>query len=391
MISPLIRLARICLAAIAAALVAVLLAVHAGAQDFDSEAPFAILVDGTSGTVLYEKNADELMAPASMAKLMLVEYVFHQLKNGQLSMTDEFVVSENAWRRGGASSGGSTMFAKLDSSIALSDLLRGIIVQSGNDSCIIIAEGLSGSEIAFSDVMNKRATEIGMTHSTFRNSTGLPDPDQRVTARDLAVLARRIILDYPEYYPIFAEPEFEWNGINQRNRNPLLDAGVGADGLKTGFTAESGYGLVGSAVSNDQRLIVVVNGLETSRERAAEARKLLNWGFRTFRTTTLFEEGEVIALANVYGGTKGRVELKADGPVRVMVARASSEALRGRAVYTGPIEAPVESGRQVGSLKIYQEERLIQETPLFTAEDVGEGELHQKALDAISELLLGWL
>ena len=367
------------------------LAAPAGAQVFDSNAPFAILVDAASGTVLYEKNADDLMAPASMAKLMLVEYVFNQLKNGQLSMTDQFVISENAWRRGGASSGGSTMFAKLDSSVSLADLMRGIIIQSGNDACIAVAEGLSGSEIAFSDVMNDRAAEIGMTSSTFRNSTGLPDPDQRVTARDLAILARKIILDYPEYYPIFAEPEFEWNGINQRNRNPLLKTGIGADGLKTGFTAESGYGLVGSAISNDQRLIVVVNGLESPRARAAEARKLLNWGFRTFRQLTLFDADEVVALASVFGGTKGRVELKADGPVRVMVARASDASLKGRAVYTGPIEAPVEPGRKVGSLKIFQDDRLIQETPLYTAETIGRGELHQRALDSLGELLLGWL
>ena len=391
MTSNVFRLARTRCLLMAAALVTMLFTLPASAQNFDSKSPFAILVDGASGTVLYEKNADELMAPASMAKLMLVEYVFHQLKNGQLKMTDEFIVSENAWRRGGASSGGSTMFAKLDSTVSLADLLRGIIIQSGNDACIVIAEGLSGSEIAFSDVMNDRATEIGLKNSTFRNSTGLPDPDQRVTARDLAVLARKIIIDYPEYYPIFAEPEFEWNGINQRNRNPLLRVGIGADGLKTGFTAESGYGLVGSAVSNNQRLIVVVNGLETSRQRASEAQKLLNWGFRTFRTLTLFEEDEVVALASVFGGEKGRVELKADGPVRVMVARANSASLKGRAVYTGPVEAPVKAGTKVGALRIFQDDRLIQETPLYTAEDIGEGELHQRALDAISELLLGWL
>lgn len=376
---------------LAAVLVSVLFVLPVRAQTYDSSAPFAILVDAASGTVLYEKNADDLMAPASMAKLMLVEYVFHQLKTGRLSMTDEFVISENAWRRGGASSGGSTMFAKLDSSVPMADLLRGIIVQSGNDACIAVAEGLAGSEIAFSDVMNDRATAIGMKSSTFRNSTGLPDPDQRVTARDLSILARKIVLDYPEYYPIFAEPEFEWNGIKQRNRNPLLTAGIGADGLKTGYTSESGYGLVGSAISNDQRLIVVVNGLETSRARAQEARNLLNWGFRTFRQLTLFEDDEVVALASVFGGTKRRVALKADGPIRVMIARSSTDSLKGRAVYTGPIEAPVESGKMVGALRIYQDERLIQETPLYTAEEIGVGEVHQRALDALSELLLGWL
>ncbi|HSM39580.1 MAG TPA: D-alanyl-D-alanine carboxypeptidase family protein [Afifellaceae bacterium] len=370
---------------------AILAARPAPAQVFDSRAPFAILVDADSGTVLYEKDADKLMSPASMAKLMLVEYVFHALKDGRLSMTDEFVISENAWRKGGASSGGSTMFAKLGSSVTLGDLLHGIIIQSGNDACIAIAEGLAGSEIAFSDLLNARAKEIGMKNSTFRNSTGLPDPDQKVTARDLAVLARDIILNYPEYYPIFAQPDFEWNGIKQRNRNPLLTVGIGADGLKTGYTEESGYGLVGSAVSNTQRLIVVINGMESSRARAEEARKLLEWGFRTFRQVTLFEADEVVAEGKVFGGTKGRVELKAKGPVRVLVSRSDSEALKGRAVYTGPIEAPIEPGTEVGALKIYQDERLIQETPLYTAETIGKGELHERALDALGELLLGWL
>ncbi len=364
-------------------------AIHA--QTFDSKAPFATLIDADSGTVLFEKDADKKMAPASLSKLMLVEYIFNALTQKQLSLTDTFVVSENAWRKGGANSGGSTMFAKLDSSITLGDLLRGIIVQSGNDACIVIAEGIAGSEIAFSDLMNKRAREIGMQNSTFRNSTGLPDPDQRVTARDMAVLARKIVLDYPEYYPIFAEPEFEWNGINQRNRNPLLNDGIGADGLKTGYTEESGYGLVGSAKSGDQRLIVVVNGLESSRERATEARKLLEWGFRTFRQATLFENDEVVAEANVYGGTKGKVALKAKGAVRVLVARSNAGTLKGRAVYTGPIEAPIEPGMEVGALKIFQDDRLIQETPLFTSEKIEKGELHQRALDALGELLLGWL
>jgi len=361
------------------------------AQVFDSAAPFAILVDADSGTVLFEKDADKLMSPASMSKLMLVEYVFNAMKDGRLSMTDEFVISENAWRKGGATSGGSTMFAKLDSSVPLGDLLRGIIVQSGNDACIAVAEGLAGSEIAFSDLLNKRAGEIGMRNSTFRNSTGLPDPDQKVTARDLSILARKIILDYPEHYPIFAEPAFEWNGINQRNRNPLLTMGIGSDGLKTGYTEESGYGLVGSAKSNTQRLIVVVNGLENSRARAEEARKLMEWGFRTFQQKTLFEDDEVVAEAKVFGGTQGRVQLKAKGPIRVLVSRSSDDSLKGRAVYTGPIEAPIEPGTQVGALKIYQDERLIQETPLYTAETIGKGELHERALDALGELLLGWL
>ncbi len=361
------------------------------AQVFDTSAPYAILIDASSGTVLFEKNADDLMAPASMAKLALIDYVFTAIAEGRLSLTDEFVISENAWRRGGAISGGSTMFAVLDSRVSLGDLLRGVIVQSGNDASIAIAEGIAGSEIAFSDLLNKHVGEIGLTRSIFRNATGLPDPDQRVTARDLAILARHIVRNFPDLYTIFAEPSFTWNNILQRNRNPLLNAGIGADGLKTGYTEESGYGLTASAISNDQRLIVVVNGLKKSRERAAEARKLLEWGFRSFRQITLFEDGETVAKASVYGGQKGHVALRADGPLHVLVARTNREPLKARAVYQGPIEAPVEAGSRVGVLKVWQGDRLIQETPLYTAEPVGEGKLHQRALDALGELLLGWL
>jgi D-alanyl-D-alanine carboxypeptidase (penicillin-binding protein 5/6) len=361
------------------------------AQVFDTTAPFAILMDASSGTVLFEKNADELMPPASMAKLGLVDYVFTAIAEGRLSLTDEFVISENAWRRGGAISGGSTMFAELDSRVSLGDLLRGVIVQSGNDASIAIAEGIAGSEIAFSDLLNDHVRDIGLTRSTFRNATGLPDPDQRVTARDLAILSRHIVRSFPDLYKIFAEPNFTWNNILQRNRNPLLNAGIGADGLKTGYTEESGYGLTASAISNDQRLIVSVNGLKSPRERAGEARKLLEWGFRSFRQVTLFGAGETVAEASVFGGDKGRVALRGDGPLHVLVARTNRDPLKARAIYQGPIEAPIEAGLRVGVLKVWQGDRLIQETPLFTAESVGEGKLHQRAIDALQELLLGWL
>jgi D-alanyl-D-alanine carboxypeptidase (penicillin-binding protein 5/6) len=366
-------------------------AAGAAAQNFETKAPHAILIDYDSGTVLYEKAADERVPPASMAKLMTVEYIFHELKEGNLSLSDEFTISENAWRRGGAPSGGSAMFAELNSSVPLRDLLRGIIVQSGNDAAIAVAEGIAGSEPAFADLLNKRADEIGLKESRFQNSNGLHDPDQLVTARDLATLARHIIRDYPDLYRIFAEPEFTWNEITQRNRNPLLDDGIGVDGLKTGYIKVSGYGIVVSAVRNTQRLILVVMGLNSEREREAEAKKLLDWGFRAFKQVTAFEEGETVAEASVYGGDIGRVPLKADGPIRVLVARDSVEQLRARAVYEGPIMAPVEAGKRVGTLKVWAGERLIQETPLYTAQAVGRGPLHSRALDALGELVFGWL
>lgn len=379
------------LIALMAALVVVLGGAAVKAQEFDTAAPYAILVDADTGSVLFEKNADERMGPASMAKLMTVEIAFHLIQQGQLSLDDTFSVSENAWRRGGAPSGGSTMFLELNSSARLEDLLRGIIIQSGNDASIVVAEGIAGTEIAFADMMNKRAREIGMKDSQFMNASGLPDPEQWVTARDLAILARHLIQEHAEFYPLFAEPEFTWHNITQRNRNPLLNAGIGVDGLKTGHTNESGYGIVASAKVNTQRLIVVVNGLETAREREGEARKLLEWGFRSFRQITAFQEGETVGEASVFGGDKGRVALRARGAVRVLVPRAASEPLRARIAYQGPIEAPFEAGVQVGHLQVWQDDRLIQETPLYTAEAVGRGPLHRRAFDALTELVFGWI
>jgi D-alanyl-D-alanine carboxypeptidase (penicillin-binding protein 5/6) len=361
------------------------------AQGFETKAPHAILMDYDSGTVLFEKAADERFEPASMAKLMTIEYVFSELKAGRLKLEDTFSISEYAWRRGGAPSGGSAMYAELNSSVAVHDLLRGLIVQSGNDAAIALAEGVAGSEGAFADRLNKRAREIGLKDSTWRNANGLHDPEQLVTARDLALLARHIIRTYPENYHIFSEPEFTWNDITQHNRNPLLDAGLGVDGLKTGFIKESGYGITVSAVRDTQRLILVVAGLASERDREAEARKLLEWGFRNFEQITVFEADEVVAEASVYGGEVGRVPLKAQGPLRILVARDAAETLRARAVYEGPLMAPVEPGKRVGAFKVWQGDRLIQETPLYTAGTVARGPLHMRALDALGELLLGWL
>jgi serine-type D-Ala-D-Ala carboxypeptidase (penicillin-binding protein 5/6) len=255
---------------------------------FEGDAPTAILIEASSGSVLFEKNADELRAPSSMMKLMTTEVVFHAIQQGEIKLTDEYPVSENAWRRGGAPAGGSTMFAVLHSKIAVDDLLHGAIIQSGNDACIALAEGIAGSERAFADKMTKRARELGLTQSTFANSNGLPDPGNKMTVRELARLARYIIQTYPEFYKLFGEREFTWNKIRQPNRNMLLGSLEGADGLKTGYTKGGGYGMVGSAVQNGIRLIVVVNGLEDSEDRASEAKKMLEWGFRNFEARTLF-------------------------------------------------------------------------------------------------------
>src|SRR5947208_10310371 len=285
--------------------------VPAGAQtppkkdDFQVSAPYAILVDADSGTVLFEKNADKLNPPASMSKLMTTELVLHTIAQGKLKWEDEMTISENAWRRGGAPSGGSAMFAALNSRLSVRDLMHGVMIQSGNDACIALAEGIAGSELAFADMMNKRARELGLTQSHFSNSTGIHEPDHVLTMRELAKLAQHIIKTYPEAYKIYAEREFTWNRVRQQNRNPLLAMGIGSDGLKTGYTKEAGYGLVASAVNNNLRLVLVVNGFKTMKDRADEARKLLEWGFRAFEARPLFAEGETIGEAKLYGGTKG--------------------------------------------------------------------------------------
>ncbi len=356
---------------------------------FQTAAAHAILIEAESGTVLFEKGADDLVPPASLSKLMTAEVVFNELVEGRLKLSDEFTVSTNAWRRGGAPSRTSSMFLPIHSKVAVNDLLRGVIVQSGNDACMVLAEGISGSESAFAELMTKRAREIGLSKATFGNSNGLPDPRQLMTARELGKLARHIIHTYPEHYKIYAEREFTWNKIRQFNRNPLLAMEIGADGLKTGFIRESGYGLVGSAVQNGLRLIVVVSGLKSEKERADEAKKLLEWGFHNFQSGLLFGEGQEIAWAKVYGGEKGYVPLIGKKEVRLMVPRGSRDKIIARMVYTGPVQAPVQKGQKIGNLKVWRGEFLVLEVPLQAAESVGTGSLSQRAFDAATELVLG--
>jgi D-alanyl-D-alanine carboxypeptidase (penicillin-binding protein 5/6) len=363
----------------------------ARAQAFQTLAPTAILIDAESQAVLFEKNADELTAPASMAKTMTVEIVFNELKNGRINMDTEFTISENAWRKGGAGSGGSAMFAKVNSSVRVEDLLRGIIVQSGNDASIAVAEGLAGTEENFARMMNERAKQIGLTKSTFRNATGYGDPAQKVTVRDLAKLALHIIDTYPDLYKIFGEREFTWNKIRQQNRNPLLTMEIGADGLKTGNIDEAGFGLIGSAVQNGQRLILVVNGLKTAKDRANEARKLLEWGFRAFESRQLFAEGQPIGEVQVFGGDRRSLPLVARKPVRVLVNRGESERVSARIVYTGPLKAPVQKGAEVARLRVDRGDMQALELPLYASEDVQVGTLSQRALDGLLEMSTGWV
>jgi D-alanyl-D-alanine carboxypeptidase (penicillin-binding protein 5/6) len=356
---------------------------------YDTDAPTAILIEARTGSILFEKNADELRAPSSMMKLMTVEVVFDALTRGEIKLTDEFKISEHAWRKGGAPSGGSTMFAAIHSRVSIDNLLHGAVIQSGNDSCIALAEGLSTTEAAFAERMTKRARELGLVRSTFANSNGLPDPGNRMTVRELAMLARHIILTYPEFYKLFGEREFTWNKIRQFNRNPLLTMLEGADGLKTGFTKEGGYGLVGSAVQNGLRLIVVVNGVEAADERAQEAKKLLEWGFRNFEARTLFAENQTIGYARVFGGESRSVKLTSPEPVKVMVQRNGNDKLLARIVYTGPVRAPVAAGQKVGLLKVWRGGNIALETPLYAAEAIPTGTMTRRAVDGASELMIG--
>lgn len=356
---------------------------------FDTDAPTAILIDARSGSILFEKNADQLLPPSSMMKLVTVEVIFNALKKGEIKLTDEYKISENAWRKGGAPSGSSTMFAILNSQVSVDDLLHGAIIQSGNDSCIALAEGYAGSEAAFVEKMRARARELGLTHATFGNTNGLPDPDNKMSVRELSELARHIILTYPDFYKLFGEKEFTWNKIRQFNRNPLLASLDGADGLKTGYTKEGGYGMVGSAVQNDTRLIVVVNGLQAADDRASAAKKLLEWGFRNFEARTLFNAGQTVGYAKVFGGDSGSVGLQTSEPVRVMIQKNGNDKLNARIVYRGPIHAPVKSGQQIGTFKVWRNGMLAVESPVYTGEAVGTGSMTRRALDGASEIMIG--
>lgn len=361
------------------------------AQEFETKAKFAALMDYESGTLLFAKNADEPLEPASMAKLMTVAVVFDQLQRGRLSLDDEFFISEHAWRDGGAASGGSTMFADLNSRVKVSDLLRSVIIQSGNDAAIALAEGVGGTEETFAKMMNQLGAEIGLTGSNFTNATGLPDPNQYSTARDLATAARFIIAQFPEYYPIFSEPEFTWNKIRQMNRNSLVEMGIGVDGLKTGHTQAAGYGTVVSTAAGGRRLIAVLHGLNSMTERAEEARKLITWGTRGFELIPVFAQGEVVAHADVYGGEKPQVGLVGRGRIDLFIPKGAKDCPEATVTYRGPLRPPVVEGTEVGQLNVMCNDVVVQVTPLFAAETVEEGDIVRRALDALKQLALGWL
>lgn len=356
-------------------------------QTFQTIAPSVVLMDADTQSVLFEKAADQPVTPASTVKVMTAEIVFREIKAGRLRLEDEFTVSENAWRTGGAVSRGSSMFAALNSRIRVEDLLRGLLIVSGNDAAVTLAEGIAGSDAAFAQKMTQRARELGLQNLTFRNSWGKDDPGQRVSPRDMALLAEHVVREYPDLYRYFAEREFTWSKIKQQNRNPLLTMDLGADGLKTGNIDEaSGYGLIGSAVQNGQRLILAMYGMRNGKDRADEARKILQWGFRSFESKSVFNAGETVGEARLYGGAQMSVPLVAARPVRILVPRGSSERLSGRIVYSGPIPAPVSEGQELARLKVFRGSTLALDMPLKAGESVETGSLQRRALDAGLEL-----
>lgn len=376
------------------AILTVVLAVTApafGQAQFDTKAKFAILMDEQSGTVIFQKDADLPMEPASMAKLMTIAVVFNEVRDGRVHMSDEFFVSEHAWRTGGARSGGSTMFAELNSKISVENLVRSVIIQSGNDAAIVLAEGIAGSESSFAAMMNELGEEIGLDGSHFTNPTGLPDPDMYVTARDLADLGRYLIREFPEYYHYFSEPEMEWNGIKQPNRNSLVELGIGVDGLKTGHTEAAGYGSVISTNEGGRRLVAVLHGLTSMAQRTEEGRKLITWGARAFERVAAYADGAVVAYANVYGGTSPSVGLVGEGEVALYLPRGSRKCLSASVVYTGPLMPPVTQGDKIAELRVFCDDQLVQVAPLYAAESVGQGDIVRKATDALKQLALGWL
>jgi D-alanyl-D-alanine carboxypeptidase (penicillin-binding protein 5/6) len=354
------------------------------ARPFQTGAKQAILMDFESGAVLFEKDSEERMGPSSMTKLMTAYIIFDSLKNEDFTLDSKFYVSEKAWKKGG-----SKMFVKEGSYIELEDLIKGIIIQSGNDACIVFAEGHSRSEEAFAEDMNYMAERLGLKDSHFENSTGWPAPEHYSTAKDLAKLSRRLIRDFPEYYHYFKEKEFTYSGITQKNRNSLLDKeGLGVDGLKTGHTEAAGYGIAVSAVQNGKRLIAVVNGLNSERRRISEAERLLRYGFLDFKSIDLYEANEVIEKVRVWAGEESYVPIAPDKNITMVTQRILDDRpdYKIEVVYNEPVDAPVEKGTELGKLVIYGDGKAQSEYQLYATKSVKKAGFFRRVYDKLLHL-----
>ncbi len=349
----------------------------------DTAAKFAFIMDYNTGATLLEKDADAPMIPSSMTKLMTAYIVYGLLRSGRLTLQQELPVSERAWRMGG-----SKMFVEVGNQVKVEDLIRGMIVQSGNDACIVLAEGIAGSEEQFAEMMNAKARELGLDHTTFRNATGWPDPEHRSTARDIATLAQRLIHDFPEYYHYDSEKSFTYSNINQANRNPLVQKNL-ADGLKTGHTDEAGYGLVASAERGGRRVIVMINGLNSMRERAEESERLLEWSFREFENVTLFTAADVVEQVPVHLGTSATVPLVGGRDLVVTMPRGWRNRAKVSLAYAAPVEAPVQRGRKLGQLTVSGQGVPDLAVPLLAGADVPRLNLPGRALAIVTHFVTG--
>lgn len=342
------------------------------AMSFETAARNAILMDYDTGEYLFTKNMDESVPPASMSKLMTVYILMSKIKDGSIKLEDTFSVSENAWRKGGAATGGSTMFLSIGDNVSVENLIKGIVIQSGNDACIVVAENVAGSEDDFVDLMNKTAKKLGLKNSHFENATGLPHPDHRMSMEDLAILSRHIISEFPELYHYFSQKEFVYNNIKQGNRNPLLYTMKGADGLKTGHTEEAGFCLAASATKGNRRLIEVMSGMNSNRERSEEAERLMSWGFREFNNFKILNKGQIVATAKVWYGKDKTVNLTVAEDVLKTVHRSQQENVKVSAEFDEPVKAPIKAGQEVGSIKIEIDGQTPLNVPLVAATDVAE-------------------
>ena len=358
-------------------------------QGFTTTAKTAFVIDNTTGEVLLSKDINRPIPPASMSKLMTLWMVFESLDEGKLEMDDTFKVSRKAWKKGG-----SKMFLREGESVTIEDLIKGVIIQSGNDACIVLAEGLAGTEENFAELMTIRAKEIGLTNSNFKNSTGWPDPDHRMSSSDLVTLATKIREEYPSYYTIFNDLEFTWDGISQRNRNPLLSMNLGADGLKTGYTDEAGYGLIASAKQNERRITFVITGLKSVGQRAREAKGITTWAFKKFNLKTYFKKNGTILAVPVWRGKKERVKISAADHVQLLIANDSKEDPKMRVVLKEPLIAPLKKGQKINGHLVVETTSLIKENnqkkqlffPIIVSEDLGRGGLVNKVRTNLSTL-----
>ena len=353
---------------------------------FDTNSEYAFLLDYKTDQILFEKNSNKKIFPASMSKLMTLYVLFDYLDKGVVNMTDEFIISENAWRKGGAISDSSTMFAEVSSYVSIENLIRGIVIQSGNDACIAVAEGVSGSEDLFATEMNFFTQKLGMKDSNFKNSTGLHHNEHYTSAKDLVILAKAIIKDFPQYYHFFSEENFTWNGIFQPNRNNLLKENIGVDGLKTGKTDQSGFSMIVSSFVNQTRLIAIVGGLPSKEKRTSEMRKLINYGQKAFKRSLVFKANQVIDTVDVWGGEESFASLAISEDINLLLDIRGRRFLNARYLYNSPVTAPIKKGDTLGKIIILNDDEIIIESNLISNKDIDGGNFIEKAVDAMGYL-----